>query len=89
MIQNLGTGNGMAKSLLDSHGEPCEASNATLFIIRGKLYSLLICCQFIRFFLETNICSCLLAGHKRSLDIATISQGETRFFSMLMLAWGM
>ncbi|XP_057764637.1 sphingosine kinase 1 isoform X1 [Salvia miltiorrhiza] len=57
-----GTGNGMAKSLLDSHGEPCAASNAALFIIRG---------------------------HKRSLDIATISQGETRFFSMLMLAWGL
>ncbi|XP_047938715.1 sphingosine kinase 1-like isoform X2 [Salvia hispanica] len=57
-----GTGNGMAKSLLDSHGEPCAASNAALFIIRG---------------------------HKCSLDIATISQGETRFFSMLMLAWGL
>ncbi|KAL1560170.1 sphingosine kinase [Salvia divinorum] len=57
-----GTGNGMAKSLLELHGEPCVASNATLFIIRG---------------------------HKCSLDIATISQGETRFFSMLMLAWGL
>lgn len=57
-----GTGNGMAKSLLDSHGEPCAASNATLSIIRG---------------------------HKRSLDVATMSQGETRFFSMLMLAWGL
>ncbi|KAA8519864.1 hypothetical protein F0562_014046 [Nyssa sinensis] len=41
-----GTGNGMAKSLLDS-------------------------------------------GHKRSLDVATIFQGGTRFFSLLMLAWGL
>ncbi|KAL8467923.1 hypothetical protein ACS0TY_031245 [Phlomoides rotata] len=57
-----GTGNGMAKSILDSCGEPCAASNATLEIIRG---------------------------HKRSLDVATISQGETRFFSLLMLAWGL
>ncbi|WCJ26945.1 sphingosine kinase 1 [Euphorbia peplus] len=57
-----GTGNGMAKSLLDSVGEPCKASNAVLTIIRG---------------------------HKRSLDIATILQGETRFFSVLMLSWGL
>ncbi|KAH6790542.1 sphingosine kinase 1 [Perilla frutescens var. frutescens] len=57
-----GTGNGMAKSLLDSNGEPCAVFNATLSIIRG---------------------------HKRSLDVATMSQGETRFFSMLMLAWGL
>ncbi|PWA56274.1 diacylglycerol kinase, catalytic domain-containing protein [Artemisia annua] len=28
-------------------------------------------------------------GHKRSLDVATIWQGETRFFSVLMLAWGL
>ncbi|KAF3451560.1 hypothetical protein FNV43_RR07655 [Rhamnella rubrinervis] len=57
-----GTGNGMAKSLLDSVGEPCTASNAVLAIIRGR---------------------------KRSLDVATISQGETKFFSVLMLAWGL
>ncbi|KAK4271532.1 hypothetical protein QN277_020216 [Acacia crassicarpa] len=57
-----GTGNGMAKSLLDSVGDPCTAANAALSIIRG---------------------------HKRSLDVATIKQGETRFFSVLMLAWGL
>ncbi|KAK7302698.1 hypothetical protein RJT34_13594 [Clitoria ternatea] len=57
-----GTGNGMAKSLLDSIGDPCRAVNAVLTIIRG---------------------------HKRSLDVATITQGETRFFSILMLAWGL
>ncbi|CAK9141793.1 unnamed protein product [Ilex paraguariensis] len=57
-----GTGNGMIKSLLDSVGDPCTASNAILSVIRG---------------------------HKRSLDIATILQGETRFFSVLMLAWGL
>ncbi|CAH9133706.1 unnamed protein product [Cuscuta epithymum] len=57
-----GTGNGMAKSLLDSVGDSCTASNATLSIIRG---------------------------HKRALDVATISQGQTKFFSVLMLAWGL
>ncbi|XP_061367679.1 sphingosine kinase 1-like [Gastrolobium bilobum] len=57
-----GTGNGMAKSLLDSVGDPCAVANAVLAIIRG---------------------------HKRSLDVATIMQGETRFFSILMLAWGL
>ncbi|KAF5728644.1 sphingosine kinase 2 isoform X2 [Tripterygium wilfordii] len=55
-----GTGNGTAKSLLDSVGQPCTAFNAVLAIIRG---------------------------HKRSLDVATILQGEIKFFSVLMLAW--
>ncbi|XP_050214395.1 sphingosine kinase 1 isoform X2 [Mercurialis annua] len=57
-----GTSNGMAKSLLDSVGEPCKASNAVLSIIRG---------------------------HRRSLDVATVLQGETKFFSVLMFSWGM
>ncbi|KAJ9566441.1 hypothetical protein OSB04_002407 [Centaurea solstitialis] len=30
-----------------------------------------------------------IRGHKRSLDVATIWQGDTRFFSVLMLAWGL
>ncbi|KAL3372628.1 hypothetical protein AABB24_004926 [Solanum stoloniferum] len=29
------------------------------------------------------------AGHKQSLDVATITQGQNRFFSVLMLAWGL
>ncbi|KNA10376.1 hypothetical protein SOVF_144790 [Spinacia oleracea] len=57
-----GTGNGVAKSLLDSVGDPCTVVNATVAIIRG---------------------------HKTSLDVATISQGKTRFYSVLMLAWGL
>ncbi|XP_039168558.1 sphingosine kinase 2 isoform X2 [Eucalyptus grandis] len=57
-----GTGNGMVKSLLDSVGEPCTASYATLAIIRG---------------------------HKKSLDVATIKQGDAKFFSILMLSWGL
>ncbi|OIT40233.1 PREDICTED: sphingosine kinase 1-like isoform X1 [Nicotiana attenuata] len=57
-----GTGNGMAKSLLDAVGQSCTACNATLAIIRG---------------------------HKQSLDVATVSQGQNRFFSVLMLAWGL
>ncbi|KAG7033898.1 Sphingosine kinase 1, partial [Cucurbita argyrosperma subsp. argyrosperma] len=55
-----GTGNGMAKSLLHSIGDPCTACHATLAIIRG---------------------------HKCSLDVATISQGEVKHFAVLMLAW--
>ncbi|KAL8214675.1 hypothetical protein R6Q57_004124 [Mikania cordata] len=31
----------------------------------------------------------VIQGHKRSLDVATIWQGEARFFSVLMLAWGL
>ncbi|GMP74839.1 hypothetical protein CsSME_00032122 [Camellia sinensis var. sinensis] len=61
-IVPAGTGNGMAKSLLDSVGHPCTAFNAILAIIRG---------------------------HKCSLDVATILQGQTTFFSVLMLAWGL
>ncbi|KAL9274521.1 Sphingosine kinase 1-like protein [Drosera capensis] len=61
-IVPAGTGNGMAKSLLDSVGQPCSAFNAVLAIIRG---------------------------HKQPLDVATISQGKTKFFSVLMLAWGL
>ncbi|XP_055827487.1 sphingosine kinase 1-like isoform X2 [Solanum dulcamara] len=57
-----GTGNGMAKSLLDAVGLSCTVANATLAIIRG---------------------------HKQSLDVATISQEQNRFFSVLMLAWGL
>ncbi|XP_022007058.1 sphingosine kinase 2-like [Helianthus annuus] len=31
----------------------------------------------------------VIQGHKRSLDVATIWQGQSRFFSVLMLAWGL
>ncbi|XP_076943721.1 sphingosine kinase 1-like [Bidens hawaiensis] len=31
----------------------------------------------------------VIRGHKRSLDVATIWQGDARFFSVLMLAWGL
>ncbi|XP_021895121.1 sphingosine kinase 2-like, partial [Carica papaya] len=31
----------------------------------------------------------IIRGHKCSLDVATILQGKTRFFSILMLAWGL
>ncbi|XP_057537188.1 sphingosine kinase 1-like [Amaranthus tricolor] len=57
-----GSGNAVAKSLLDSGGDPLSAFNATIAIIRG---------------------------HKTSLDVATVLQGNTRFFSVLMLAWGL
>ncbi|KFK28737.1 hypothetical protein AALP_AA7G040200 [Arabis alpina] len=31
----------------------------------------------------------IIRGRTRSLDVATISQGTTKFFSVLMLAWGL
>ncbi|GKV30929.1 hypothetical protein SLEP1_g39695 [Rubroshorea leprosula] len=37
----------------------------------------------------SNAIFSVIRGHKRSLDVATIVQGETRFFSVLMLAWGL
>lgn len=40
MILYEGTGNGMAKSLLDSIGDPCTVPNAVLAIIRGFKFSI-------------------------------------------------
>ncbi|KAE8728630.1 Sphingosine kinase 2 [Hibiscus syriacus] len=37
----------------------------------------------------SNAILTVIRGYKRSLDVATISQGKTRFFSVLMLAWGL
>ncbi|ONK77059.1 uncharacterized protein A4U43_C02F2670 [Asparagus officinalis] len=56
-----GTGNGMAKSLLDAAGEAYSISNAVFSVLRG---------------------------HKRALDVSTVMQGVTKFFSVLMLTWG-
>ncbi|XP_024519675.1 sphingosine kinase 2 [Selaginella moellendorffii] len=56
-----GSGNGMAKSLLDAAGEPCNARNATFAIIRG---------------------------HTQAVDVATVVQGQTKFYSILLLTWG-
>ncbi|XP_044497285.1 sphingosine kinase 1 isoform X2 [Mangifera indica] len=36
-----------------------------------------------------NATLAIIRGHKRSLDVATILQGETKFYSVLMLAWGL
>lgn len=36
-LLKTGTGNGMAKSVLDHVGEPCDASSATFLVIRGNL----------------------------------------------------
>ncbi|XP_072988577.1 sphingosine kinase 2-like isoform X2 [Typha latifolia] len=57
-----GTGNGMAKSLLDSIDSIYSVSNAAFSILRG---------------------------HRRPLDVASVVQGETKFFSVLMLTWGL
>ncbi|GMI93381.1 sphingosine kinase 1 [Hibiscus trionum] len=37
----------------------------------------------------SNAILAVIRGYKRSLDVATISQGKKRFFSVLMLAWGL
>ncbi|XP_042507404.1 sphingosine kinase 2-like isoform X2 [Macadamia integrifolia] len=37
----------------------------------------------------TNAVLTVIRGHRISLDVATILQGETKFFSVLMLAWGL
>ena len=38
-LVKTGTGNGMAKSVLDHVGEPCDATSATFLVIRGNLIS--------------------------------------------------
>ena len=38
-VLDAGTGNGMAKSLLDTVGQPCTALYAVLAIIRGCKWS--------------------------------------------------
>lgn len=37
MFGETGTGNGMAKSVLDLSGEACDAATATFAIIRGNM----------------------------------------------------
>ncbi|EOA16802.1 hypothetical protein CARUB_v10005022mg [Capsella rubella] len=37
----------------------------------------------------TSAAISIIRGRTRSLDVATISQGTTKFFSVLMLAWGL
>ncbi|CAK7350699.1 unnamed protein product [Dovyalis caffra] len=37
----------------------------------------------------SNAVVAIIRGHKCSLDVATILQGETKFFSVLMFAWGL
>ncbi|XP_077243292.1 sphingosine kinase 1-like [Tasmannia lanceolata] len=36
----------------------------------------------------SNAIFAVIRGHKRLLDVATVLQGETKFFSVLMLTWG-
>ncbi|XP_058073178.1 sphingosine kinase 1-like [Magnolia sinica] len=36
----------------------------------------------------SNATFAIIRGHKRSLDVSTVLQRQTRFFSVLMLAWG-
>lgn len=90
-----GTGNGMAKSLLHAASEKYSVSNAVFAIIKGYFSNL-----FPPIMLktawhmeisggeeETWISWC--SGHKQSLDVCTILQGDTKFFSVLHMTWGM
>lgn len=36
-----------------------------------------------------NATLAIIRGHKRSLDVATVKQGQKKYFSVLMLAWGL
>lgn len=46
------------------------------------------------FFFFSQMLPCLLyndvmmIGNKRALDVSSVVQGETKFFSVLMLTWG-
>jgi hypothetical protein len=56
MFFKPGTSNGMAKSLLDHIGEPCDAASATFLVIRGNLS--LICSIWTTF--EWGSCNLML-----------------------------
>ncbi|KAF9614122.1 hypothetical protein IFM89_015384 [Coptis chinensis] len=52
-------------------------------MVKSLLDSVDECCSV------SNAVLAIVRGHKRALDVATVLQGETRFFSVLMLAWGL
>ncbi|KAK3125376.1 hypothetical protein QOZ80_7BG0604030 [Eleusine coracana subsp. coracana] len=37
----------------------------------------------------SNAVFAIIRGHKRALDVTSVMQGKTRFFSVLMLTWGL
>jgi sphingosine kinase len=89
-----GTGNGMAKSLMYAASEKCSVSNAVFAIIRGhfSISSLSHARKYMthgnflgRILRNTNFS--LYTGHKQSLDVCTILQGEKKFFSVLLMTW--
>ncbi|KAL5198621.1 hypothetical protein ABZP36_002133 [Zizania latifolia] len=40
-------------------------------------------------FSVSNAVLAIIRGHKRALDVTSVVQGKTRFFSVLMLTWGL
>nr|ACR36600.1 unknown [Zea mays] len=40
-------------------------------------------------FSVSNAVFAIIRGHKRALDVTSVVQGNTRFFSVLMLTWGL
>lgn len=89
-----GTGNGMAKSLLHAASEKYSVSNAVFAIIKGyfsNLFSPIMLkttwsMEISSGEKETWVSWC--SGHKQSLDVCTILQGDTKFFSVLLMTWG-
>lgn len=60
-------------------------------VVEKFCHNMLFSHHFLFLFADKKLKLCLypkLAGHKRTLDVATIRQGETKFFSVLMFAWG-
>lgn len=90
-----GTGNGMAKSLMYAASEKCSVSNAVFAIIRGH-YSISSLSHARKYMTHGNFLGRILrntnfslyTGHKQSLDVCTILQGEKKFFSVLLMTWG-
>uniref|UniRef100_A0A804N4U9 DAGKc domain-containing protein n=1 Tax=Zea mays TaxID=4577 RepID=A0A804N4U9_MAIZE len=37
----------------------------------------------------SNVVFAIIRGHKRALDVTSVVQGKARFFSVLMLTWGL
>jgi sphingosine kinase len=92
----------MARSLLHAAGEPFSISNAVFAIIRGHYFVLIFChlsssshiipLHYLAHLYVSTIAdeaSIYYTGHKRALDVTSVVQGKTRFFSVLMLTWGM
>eukprot|EP00850_Spirogloea_muscicola_P019417 SM000190S04853 [mRNA] locus=s190:14377:17891:- [translate_table: standard] len=72
------SGNGLAKSACHLSDEQCTPGNAALLMIRDN-----------RFVTEPLQHIILTTGNTRTMDVATISQGDINFRSILNITWGL